>query len=118
MRHGSVFHRGVRHHARGELVRPFVEDSTGVLIGQSLVSQALYDEMCALRRDDAVADYATFVKVATQRHTIRARRATLLPDGLTAAARAAFETLSATRNEDSIVSLARNTMALDSDSSE
>jgi hypothetical protein len=70
----------------------------------------LYDEICALRRDDAVADYAAFVKLATQRHTIRAFRATLLPDGLTAAARAAFETLSATRNEDTIVSLARQTM--------
>jgi hypothetical protein len=73
----------------------------------------LYDEICALRRGDAVADYAAFIKLATQRHTIRALRATLLPDGLTAAARAAFETLSATRNEDSILCLARNTMALE-----
>lgn len=70
----------------------------------------LWQQLCALRRDDAEVRYGDFVRLATQRHTIRALRATLLGDGISAAARAAFETVCATRDEERIVSMARDTM--------
>jgi hypothetical protein len=73
----------------------------------------LYERICALRCNDAEAPYAEFVRLTAQRHTIRALRATLLPDGLSAAARGAFEAISATRNEAAVMALARETLLLD-----
>jgi hypothetical protein len=70
----------------------------------------LYGLVAALRANDNEAPYSEFLRLATQRHTIRALRATLLSDGLSAAARAAFETISATRNEQHIEELAREIM--------
>lgn len=70
----------------------------------------LYAQVSALRANDSEAPYSEFLRLATQRHAIRALRAALLPDGLSAAARAAFETISATRNEQGIEELARETM--------
>ena len=70
----------------------------------------LWSLLTALRSNDAEAPYSEFVRLATQRHAIRALRAALLPDGLSAASRAAFETISATRNEQHVEELARETM--------
>ena len=70
----------------------------------------LYAQVKALRANDSEAPYSEFLRLATQRHAIRALRAALLPDGLSAAARAAFETISATRHEKGIEELARETM--------
>lgn len=70
----------------------------------------LYGLVSALRANDSEAPYSEFLRLATQRHTIRALRATLVPDGLSAAARAAFETISATRNEQHVEELAREMM--------
>ena len=70
----------------------------------------LWNLLSALRSNDAEAPYSEFVRLATQRHAIRALRAALLPDGLSAASRAAFETISATRNEQHVEELARETM--------
>ena len=70
----------------------------------------LWTLLCALRGDGAEAPYSEFVRLATQRHAVRALRAVLLPDGLSAASRAAFETISATRNEQHVEELARETM--------
>ena len=70
----------------------------------------LYGLVSALRANDNEAPYSEFLRLATQRHTIRVLRAALLSDGLSAAARAAFETISATRNEQHIEALARETM--------
>jgi hypothetical protein len=42
---------------------------------------------------------------------VRALRAALVRDGLSAAASAAFETISATRNEEGVARLARDTMS-------
>jgi hypothetical protein len=70
----------------------------------------LYGLVAALRANDNEAPYSEFLRLATQRHTIRALRAMLLSDGLSAAARAAFETISATRNEQHIEELAREIM--------
>ena len=70
----------------------------------------LWSLLTALRGNDAEAPYSEFVRLATQRHAVRALRATLLPDGLSAASRAAFETISATRNEQHVEDLARETM--------
>lgn len=70
----------------------------------------LYTLVCELRSNDADAPYSEFMRLATQRHAIRALRAALLSDGLSAACRAAFETISATRNEQHIEELARTTM--------
>ena len=70
----------------------------------------LYGLVSALRANDSEAPYSEFLRLATQRHTIRALRAALVNDGLSAAARAAFETISATRNEQHIEELARETM--------
>jgi hypothetical protein len=100
----------LRDQTLGAVNRAEAEAVDGVLARRE---DELYDALCALRRDDAVSPYATFLRLATQRHTIRALRATLVADGLTAAARAAFEAISATRNEDTIVSLAHHAMALE-----
>lgn len=70
----------------------------------------LYAQVAALRANENEAPYSEFLRLATQRHAIRALRAALVPDGLSAAARAAFETISATRNEQGIEELARETM--------
>ena len=70
----------------------------------------LWALLCALRGDGAEAPYSEFVRLATQRHAVRALRAALQSDGLSAASRAAFETISATRNEQHIEELARATM--------
>ncbi len=70
----------------------------------------LYGLVCALRANDADAPYSEFVRLSTQRHAVRALRAALLPDGLSAASRAAFETISATRNEQHVEEPARETM--------
>jgi hypothetical protein len=70
----------------------------------------LYGLVSALRANDGDAPYSEFMRLATQRHAIRALRAALLPDGLSAASRAAFETISATRNEQHVEDLARTTM--------
>lgn len=67
----------------------------------------LYRLVVGLRADDNDARYSEFVRLTTQRHAIRALRAALLPDGLSAAARAAFETISATRNEPHVEAIAR-----------
>jgi len=70
----------------------------------------LWSLLTALRNNDAEAPYSEFVRLATQRHAVRALRAALLPDGLSAASRAAFEAISATRNEQHVEELARATM--------
>jgi hypothetical protein len=70
----------------------------------------LYAGLTALRADEAEAPYSEFVRVSTQRHAIRALRAALLSDGFSAAARAAFEAISATRDDQQIEKLALATM--------
>ena len=70
----------------------------------------LYRLVIALRTDDNDAPYSEYVRLSTQRHAIRALRAALLPDGVSAAARAAFETISATRNEPHVEAIARETL--------
>jgi hypothetical protein len=67
----------------------------------------LYGAACALRADDHEAPYSEFMRLSVQRHAIRALRAALVPDGLSAAARAAFEAISATRDEQRVEELAR-----------
>jgi hypothetical protein len=70
----------------------------------------LYAAVSALRANDASAPYSEFVRLAAQRHAVRALRATLVPDGFSAAARAAFEALSATRDDQELEKLALATM--------
>jgi hypothetical protein len=70
----------------------------------------LYSSLSALRANDAEAPYSEFVRLSAQRHAVRALRATLLPDGFSAAARAAFEALSATREDHELEKLALATM--------
>jgi hypothetical protein len=70
----------------------------------------LYAQLCALRADDGEAPYSEFVRLAAQRHAVRALRAALSPDGIAAAASAAFEALSVTRNEADIEALAQRTL--------
>ena len=70
----------------------------------------LYAALSGMRADDAEAPYSEFVRLSTQRHAIRALRAAILPDGFSAAARAAFETISATRDEQQVERLALATM--------
>jgi hypothetical protein len=53
----------------------------------------LYAAVAALRANDAEAPYSEFVRLTGQRHAVRALRAALLPDGFSAAARAAFEAI-------------------------
>jgi hypothetical protein len=72
--------------------------------------EGLYTLLCALRSNDAEAPYNEFLRLSTHRHTVRALRAALVPDGLSAAARAAFETISATRNEEGVTRLLHDTM--------
>ena len=50
------------------------------------------------------------MRLSTQRHAIRALRAAILPDGFSAAARAAFETISATRDDQQVEKLALATL--------
>ena len=66
---------------------------------------ALYALICAMRANDNDAPYAEFIRVSTQRHSVRALRAALAQDAVAAAASAAFETLSATRSEAAIEQL-------------
>lgn len=72
---------------------------------------ALYQRMTALRRDDSAADYTAFVRIATQRHAIRALRAALVVDGLSAAARAAYETIAAMKFDDGVMRIAGAALA-------
>lgn len=70
----------------------------------------LYAQLCSLRTDDSDAPYNEYVRLATQRHAVRALRAALATDGIAAAASAAFETLSVTRNEADIEAIAQRTL--------
>lgn len=70
----------------------------------------LYAALTALRANDAEAPYSEFVRLTAQRHAVRALRAALLPDGFSAAARAAFEAISATREDHEVEKLALATM--------
>ena len=70
----------------------------------------LYAALTALRANDTEAPYSEFVRISAQRHAVRALRATLLPDGSSAAARATFEAISATRHDREIEELALATM--------
>jgi hypothetical protein len=72
----------------------------------------LYAQLCALRADDSDAPYNEYVRLAAQRHAVRALRAALAPDGIAAAASAAFETISVTRNEADIEALAQRTLPI------
>lgn len=72
---------------------------------------ALYQRLSELRRDDAAADYKSYAQLATRRHTVRALRATLVVDGVSAAARAAFETISAMKFDDGVMHAARETLS-------
>ncbi len=71
----------------------------------------LYAQLCALRADGD-APYNEFVRLAQQRHAVRALRAALAPDGIAAAASAAFEAISVTRNEADVEALAERTLPL------
>jgi hypothetical protein len=66
-----------------------------------------YEALCALRAGDASAPYSAFVRVSSWRHVLRTIRALLSPNGTSVAARAAFETICATREEDGVIRLAR-----------
>lgn len=70
----------------------------------------LYAQLCSLRTDDSDAPYNEFVRLAAQRHAVRSLRAALSTDGIAAAASAAFEALSVTRNEADILALAQRTL--------
>jgi hypothetical protein len=70
----------------------------------------LYAALSGLRANEGSAPYSEFVRLSTQRHAVRALRAAILPDGFSAAARAAFEAITATRDELQIETLARATM--------
>jgi hypothetical protein len=70
----------------------------------------LYAQLAGLRADDADAPYSEFVRIAAQRHAIRALRAALSPDGIAAAASAAFEAISVTRDEADVEAIARRTL--------
>ena len=70
----------------------------------------LYAQLCALRADDGDAPYNEFIRIAAQRHAVRALRAALAPDGIAAAASAAFEAISVTRNESDVETLAQRTL--------
>jgi len=70
----------------------------------------LYAALTALRANDAEAPYSEFMRLSAQRHAVRALRAALVPDGFSAAARAAFEAISATRQDQEVEKLALATM--------
>jgi hypothetical protein len=71
---------------------------------------ALYAQLCGLRADEGEAPYNEFIRLAAQRHAIRALRAALATDGIAAAASAAFEALSVTRDESHIEAIAARTL--------
>jgi hypothetical protein len=72
----------------------------------------LYAQLCTLRAEDGDAPYNEFVRLAGQRHAVRALRAALAPDGIAAAASAAFEAISVTRNESDVEALAERTLPI------
>lgn len=71
---------------------------------------ALYAQLCGLRADDGDAPYSEFIRLAAQRHAIRALRAALASDGIAAAASAAFEAISVTRDEARVEAIAASTL--------
>jgi len=70
----------------------------------------LYAQLCGLRADEGDAPYSEFVRLAAQRHAVRALRAVLCPDGVAAAASAAFEAISVTRDASDVEALAQRTL--------
>ena len=95
----ALHERAIRVTGTGEA--PDVEDPLRRL------EDELYAAMCALRADDASASYSDYSRLDLRRHTVRAIRAILAPESTAAAGRAAFEAISATRDEDGVVQLAR-----------
>ena len=72
----------------------------------------LYQQMTVLRQDEAAVDYSAFVKMATQRHAVRALRAALVIDGVSSAARAGFEAITVAKFDDEVMRIARITLVM------
>jgi hypothetical protein len=69
--------------------------------------EQLYAQLSSLAGADSDVSYSQFVRLSSQRHAVRALRATLGHDGLSAAARAAFAAVAALRREEDVLRLAR-----------